>query len=483
LQCRHKRESHGFPPVALWITCAQREIAALSQKCNKIDLYVPRFVSNATDIRDSHEGLFSMKLKYLLAASALGLSTAIILPAPVVAQQITSGIEGTVTDQDGNPIAGATVTVTDTRTGASRTITTGENGSFVAVGLVTGGPYEVSASADGFEGQTVGDIQTTLAGNTGLSFALSSGGGVITVSASRVQLTQLAVGPGTGFTAEVLEAAPTFNRDVRDVIRIDPRVSLDRDDGGSGQDRISCLGGNDRGNAFTVDGISQGDVYGLNDTGFSSRSSTTIPYDAVRETQVQFAPYDVDYGNFTGCAINVVTKSGSNTFHGGAFFEYSDSGMRADHYFDNVRGVTVPVAPIEPDKRWGAHIGGPVIPDRLFLFGAYEHQEAGQSQDDGPVGAGYPNEQIGISLTQFNAISDAIRTIYGVDTGPLVTSRPFKNDRYFVRADWQITDRHRLEGTYQRLEESTLRTDDLFTGTSPTAIGQNTFYISGTTSN
>jgi len=424
-----------------------------------------------------------MKLKYLLAASALSLSAAVILPAPVAAQQITTGIEGTVTDEAGNPLTGATVTITDTRTGASRTITTGDNGSFTAVGLVTGGPYEVSASADGFEGQTVSDIQTTLAGNTSLTFTLSSGGGVITVSATRVKATQLAVGPGTGFTEEILEAAPTFNRDVRDVIRIDPRVSLDRDDTGSGQDRISCLGGNDRGNAFTVDGISQGDIYGLNDTGFSSRSSTPLPYDAVRETQVQFAPYDVDYANFTGCAINVVTKSGTNSYHGGAFFEYSDSGMRADHFFDNVVDVRRTVAPIEPDKRWGVHLGGPVIRDHLFLFGAYEHQEAGQSQDDGPSGAGYPNEMNGISLAQFNAIADVARTVYGIDPGPLVTNRPYKNDRYFVRADWQITDRHRLEATYQRLEESTLRSDDLFTGSSPSAVGQNTFYLSGTESN
>ena len=122
-----------------------------------------------------------------------------------------------------------------------------------------------------------------------------------------------ALPPGTSFTTEVLQNAPSFNRDVRDIIRIDPRVSLDRS---NEVDRVSCLGGNDRSNAFTVDGIGQGDVYGLNDTGFSSRSSTPIPYDAVRETQVQFAPFDVDYGAFTGCAINVVTKSGTSRFKG-----------------------------------------------------------------------------------------------------------------------------------------------------------------------
>ncbi|MFA9199891.1 MAG: carboxypeptidase regulatory-like domain-containing protein [Cypionkella sp.] len=423
-----------------------------------------------------------MKLKYLLAASAVSLSAAAaVAPAPAFAQQITTGIEGTVNDDAGNPLAGATVTITDTRTGASRELTTDASGRFAATGLVTGGPYTVAANANGFEGQTVNDIQTTLQGNTSLTFALSAGGGEIVVTGTRVRVTQLAVGPGQSFTAEVLENAPSFNRDVRDIIRIDPRVSLDRDDGGSGQDRISCLGGNDRGNAFTVDGIAQGDVFGLNDTGFSSRSSTPIPYDAVRETQVQFAPFDVEYGQFTGCAINVVTKSGSNEYHGSAFFEYSDNGLRADNFDDN--GTIRPVNPIEPDKRWGATLGGPIIRDRLFLFGAYEHQEAGQSQDDGPAGGGFSNELAGVTLAQFNEIRQVLQSQYGIDTGDLVTSRPYKNDRWFVRADLQITDDHRFEATYQNLKETTLRPDDFFTGQgSPQVVGRNTFYLSGTDS-
>ena len=417
-----------------------------------------------------------MKLKYLLAASVVSLSAAVVMPAPVAAQQITSSMQGNVVDDAGNPIIGATVVVTDTRTGAARSVTTGSGGTFSVPNLVTGGPYTVSANAGSYEGQTVNDVYTSLQGATSLTFTLTSGAGEIVVTASRVQATQLAVGPGTSFTAEVLESAPSFNRDVRDIIRIDPRVSLDRDDGGSGQDRISCLGGNDRGNAFTVDGISQGDVYGLNDTGFSSRSSTPVPYDAVRETQVQFAPFDVDYGNFTGCAINVVTKSGTNDYQFGGFFEYADNGMRGDR----VGGQDV--AAIEPEKRWGAWLGGPIIKDRLFFFGAYEHQEAAFSQDEGPAGAGYPNEQA-ITVDQFNEISDVLSSVYGIETGPLVTSRPFENDRYFARLDWQINDDHRLETTYQRLEEGSTRADDLFTGTSPQAVGGNTFYVSGTKSN
>jgi len=418
-----------------------------------------------------------MKLRYSIAASLMAISAATVIAAPAQAQQITTGIQGQVKDDNGAAIGGATVVITDTRTGAARTITTGADGRFTATGLTTGGPYQISAAADSFEGQTIQDVYTSLQGNTDLTFALASGGGEIVVTGTRVRVTQLAVGPGTSFATEVLQSAPSFNRDVRDIIRLDPRVSLDRDDGGSGQDRISCLGGNDRGNAFTVDGISQGDIYGLNDTGFSSRSSTPIPYDAVRETQVQFAPFDVDYGSFTGCAINVVTKGGTNDYHFGGFFEYGDNGMRGD----SVKGL--PVAPIQAEKRWGAWLGGPIIKDRLFIFGAYEHQEAGQSQDDGPLGAGYANELAGVPVDAFNEISQVLSDTYGIETGPLVRSRPFKNDRYFGRLDWQINDDHRLELTYQRLEEATTRPDDFSTTASnPRVTGLNTFYLSGTKS-
>jgi hypothetical protein len=249
---------------------------------------------------------------------------------PAAAQQITTEISGQVTGADGAPISNATVTITDTRTGSSQEATTGSDGLFSARNLQTGGPYTVTATATGFQGQTVEQLFTNLQGATQLTFSLTpvtaeTDAGTIVVTAARAKATQLEVGPGTSFSAQVMETAPSYNRDVRDIIRIDPRVSLDREDtatGGSGVDRISCLGSNDRGNAFTVDGTPQGDIYGLNDTGFSSRSSTPVPYDAVRETQVQFAPYDVEYGNFTGCAINVVTKSGSNRFHGGAFYEF-----------------------------------------------------------------------------------------------------------------------------------------------------------------
>ncbi len=428
-----------------------------------------------------------MKKSILLRASAalaLPLFAAAVVPTAAQAQQITTTITGQVASEEGQTLSSAVVTITDTRTGATREVRADSQGLFNVTNLPTGGPYRVTATAEGYQGQTVSEVFTSLQGATQLTFTLSSLDGAadantIIVTAERARATQLEIGPGTAFSTEVMQAAPSFNRDVRDVLKMDPRVSLDREDvatGGSGADRISCLGGNDRGNTFTVDGIPQSDIYGLNDTGFSSRSSTPIPYDAVRETQVQFAPFDVEYGQFTGCAINVVTKSGSNRFRGSGFYEFSNTDLRGDV----VAGR--PVGPIQPDRRWGVALGGPIIPDRLFFFGAYEKQTAGASQDDGPVGGGFANEIRGVTVEQFNQVSEILSRVYGIETGPLVTNRPFSNERLFGRVDWQINDDHRLEVTYQRLKESTMRSDDFFTGSSPQLTGQNTFYLSGTDS-
>lgn len=396
-------------------------------------------------------------------------AAALIMPAAAQAQQITAGVEGTVTDESGAPLAGAEVVVTDTRTGVSRTLTTGENGNFSTDGLVTGGPYTVAATAAGFEGQTVENIFTTVQGNTSLTFALTTGTGEIVVSGQRARVTQLATGPGQSFSSQMIESLPSFDRDIRDIIRLDPRVSLERN---LESDRVSCLGGNDRSNAFTVDGISQGDNYGLTDTPFSSRSGSPIPFGAVREASVEFAPFSVEYGSFTGCAINIVTKSGTNSFHGDAFFQYGDTSLAGK----KVAGR--PAKAAADDIRYGGSLGGPILPDRLFFFGAYEHSEVTFAQDEGPTGAGFANERAFITEAQFNEISDVLKSVYGRDTLGIVQDRPSVTDRYFGRVDFYITDDHRLEGTYQRTEENQIKTDD-FSNTVVT--GLDNFQNSGST--
>ena len=392
-----------------------------------------------------------MKIKYLLAASIVSLSAAATFSAPVAAQQITSGVEGNITDASGNPLPGASVTVTDERTGSVRTATAGNNGEFRVQSLQPGGPYTVTVMADGFEGQTVENLFTNISGNTGFTFVLneSTTGNTIVVTGARARVTQLAVGPGVAFGTETLEAFPSLSRDVRDIIRIDPRVAIDQ---ANDVDRISCLGGNDRSNTFTVDGIVQADVFGLNGTPFAARNSLPLPFDVVDQVSVEFAPFDVEYSEFTGCLVNVVTKAGGNEFHGSAFYTYFDDSLLAN---------SVDGRPLQAgsEKRWGVTLNGPIIPDRLFFSFGYEETDLADGNDFGPAGGGFADEANFVTQAQFDRFAQIARDVYGQDIGGYPTTLPESSVRYFGRLDAQIADGHRLEATYQRLEETNVESD------------------------
>jgi hypothetical protein len=414
-----------------------------------------------------------MKLKYLLAASVVSLSAAATIATPAAAQTITSGVEGQVADETGAAIPGATITVTDTRTGQTRTLTAGSDGNFRVGSLVPGGPYTVTATAPGYEGQTVESQFINLSGNTSYSFNLTStaagaSDNVIIVTGARAGAVQLAVGPGVAFDTATLEAFPSLTRDVRDIIRIDPRVSLEQN---NDVDRISCLGGNDRTNTFTVDGIVQSDVFGLNGTPFAARNSLPLPYDVIDQISVEFAPFDVEYSDFTGCLINVVTESGGNEFSGSAFFTYFDGGLFANSI--DGRPLTA-----NEEKRWGATINGPIIKDRVFFAFGYEEADLAGGNNFGPAGGGFTNEADFVSQAQFDEFARIARDVYGQDVGGYPRSLAEGNVRYFGRLDAIITDDHRLEATYQRLEETNIESD--FGGSNLT--GLNSFEDEGTIS-
>ena len=389
------------------------------------------------------------------AAIALVTGFAIVVsPTPVEAQQTTSQIRGTVTSAAGGPLGGANVTIVDTRTGATRSVTTDSNGNFSARGLVVGGPYTVTTSLSGFQPQRLEGIRAGLGGGANISITLSPStiSDEIVVVATRDNVSDLAIGPSATFNLETLEALPSIDRDIRDVIRLDPRVTIDENN----NDSIQCLGGNFRSNSFTIDGIRLADGYGLNDSGFPNRNNLPIPFDAVRETSVEFAPFDVEYGQFSGCNINVVTKSGENEFHGSAFGVLNTSGLTGK----TIDGDTVNSGSFK-DWNWGATLSGPIIKDRLWFFGAYEEvQDGGVTIDNGPVGGGFANDLEFLTLAQAESIANTLETVYGRDTLGLARNLPDESRRILGRIDWAITDDHRLELTYSRLREERQDPDD-----------------------
>jgi outer membrane receptor for ferrienterochelin and colicin len=380
------------------------------------------------------------------------------VPVASNAQEISTTVRGTVLTPDGAPAAGVSVTVTDTRTGAVRSVTTTDAGAFNVRGLPVGGPYEIRVQSSQYQDALVTDVFTDLSAAASFRIALGAVDDEIeeiVTTARMVATAQLAIGPGTSFNLEEIESMPSIARQIRDVIRTDPRVSLGRADNGAGYG-INCLGGNSRSNAFTIDGAVANDGFGLNEgTGTSARFAFPVPYDAIASASVEFAPLDVQYGSFKGCAINVVTKPGSNEFSGSAVYLYNDDGLTGD----KLEGDRVSFDPFE-DKNWGFEIGGPIIKDKLFFYANYEETDEGGVQNTGPIGAGFANERF-LTLDEANQIKTILTNQYGRDPGDIVRTLPQTSERTFLRLDWNINDEHRAELSYTKLEELNLDPDDL----------------------
>ena len=343
-----------------------------------------------------------------LLRGATALAMAMTAVPAVYAQQTTSDIRGQVVDELGAPLAGASVTVVDSRTNQTRRATTNGQGQFSARSLSVGGPYTVTVAADGRQSQVADNVLVSVSGTTSLDFQLTAASSdartlaavVVTGTRGSGPLQPLAIGPGSSFGLDKLQTLPSINRDLRDTISLDPRVIIDE----TNDDNISCLGGNNRGNAFTVDGVRSNDSFGLNASGFPSRNASPIPFDAIQEVAVEFAPFDVEYGQFTGCAINVVTVSGTNEFHGSSVFVYSNDALVGNTINGQDQG------PQDFDNlQWGAQLSGPIIKDKLFFAVTYEQFADTNFVGTGPTELGFANG-IDTTLADVEAIQSIVET-------------------------------------------------------------------------
>ena len=372
------------------------------------------------------------KSKFSRVAVAVALSVG--MASAAMAQETSSAMSGRITTPTGTPAAGTSVTVIHVPSGTTREVTVGENGTFNLRGLRVGGPYQIVVDSDTYQDTTIDDIYINLGDPYGLDLTLeeSSDIEVISVSGSAMSAQYFgSTGPQTVFGLDDLENAPAINRSITDIVRADPRVFVDE----SFNDAISCGGASPRFNSLTLDGIRMNDNFGLNSNGYPTERMP-FPYDAIQQVAVELAPFDVEYGGFTACNINAVTKSGTNEIHGGVFFDYTNDSLRGD----TAGGVERDNGNYN-EKRYGFDIGLPILKDTLFFFGSYEKLEGSQLFD-------YNSLNTRVSQADADSVSEIAQRVYGYDVGGLPPSTPVEDEKMLLKLDWNINANHRASLVY-----------------------------------
>jgi hypothetical protein len=285
------------------------------------------------------------------------------------AQDVAS-ITGTVMDKTGSAVADADVKLTDTRTGATYTSKTGTFGAYLFSRVTAGSGYSVSVSKAGFKTTTISNVTlaVTETATYDVTLELGSVSESVEVSASAgitLDTTDATIGNDID-TRRVAELPSLFRTSAAALLRLAPGV-VAADDGGHEQDsQLGSVTGSraDQGN-ITLDGMDVNDET----IGQAFTAVGSAPIDSIEEVHTTVGEPGAGFGRSSGGQINLVTKSGTNAFHG-SLHEYNRNTLfAANDFFNNKNGVSKP--PLNRNQ-FGGSIGGPILRDKLFFFFNYE---------------------------------------------------------------------------------------------------------------
>lgn len=392
----------------------------------------------------------------VLKKLAFGVATTVLassLAMAVNAQETTGGINGAITDTAGRPVAGASVRVLNRPTNQAFTATTDSSGQFTLRNLPVGGPFDITATDTVHQPKTVTIEALPLGQAYQLDFSLQNAGEVaaVVVTGSRARGQTLQTGPRSTFTASDIQTLPSFSRDIKDIIRLNPFVTLDP----TNNNALIISGNNNRFNTIYVDGVKQSDDFGLNANGYPTQRSP-ISTDLVQSTNVEIAPYDVQYGSFQGGLVNIVTKSGGNQFHGTAFYEYDSDNLGAGQEYETAFTGRRAVQLQFSDKYYGFTLGGPILKDRVFFEFGYEKYKGLPVGGTGPSDAGgVPNPVPGITVADVTQIQNILKSTYNYDAGTFGTAQATEDEKIFGKLTWLINDKHRFVFEAQQTTGST----------------------------
>lgn len=293
----------------------------------------------------------------------------------VFAQTAATGkVVGSVLDPSNAAIAGAAVTVESSGTNFSRKVTTDASGAYT-VPLVPPGTYTVTVSAKGFKTASnpavVVSVTETATVNLTLELGQTTETVTVETSAAMVQAENATLGRVVGEKA--VQDLPLTNRNYTQILALSPGVAAAVTNAatlGRATQEMNVNGGRIMDNSFQMDGSDVSTMQTARGGDVVSAAGISIPNpDAIEEFKVQTSLYDASYGRGAGSSVNVVTKSGTNNFHGGLYEFLRNDKLNANDYFLNATGQ--PRAEFKQNQ-FGGTIGGPVIKDKLFFFFAYQ---------------------------------------------------------------------------------------------------------------
>ena len=329
----------------------------------------------------------------------------------------TGTIRGVALDAQGLALPGVTVTVSSTSLQGIRTAVTGANGAYELIGLPPG-EYSVVFLLGGFD-DVAQTAVVSLGGQVGVNAVLAPAGVTETVNVLGVVPTPIAtIENSSNMTDDEINALPV-GRSLFGIAAVQPELTTNTPNGG----QVTINGAFAYDNVFLVDGVD------INDNLFGTSNRLFIE-DAIEETQVITSGISAEYGRFSGGVINAITKSGGNTFSGSFRVNMWKPTWTAQNPYE-VENEVPREGDLVDNTTYETTVGGPIILDRLWFFGAnrIERRSATESFD-----------QTGISYEDTN-----------------------KNDRYQIKLTGTLTPGHTLAGTYMR---------------SPTASGRPTFGFS-----
>ena len=353
-----------------------------------------------------------------------------------IAQITTSGVKGLI-KANGEDVIGATITVTHVPTGAVYRSVTNSVGRFTIQGMRAGGPYTVEISYIGYKTKEIKNVTLKLGEMSDLSTQLEEDAHALgeVVVKGKLGLDASKTGAAASYSAKDIANMPSISHSIGDITRMNPMVSV------SQSGAMSFAGVNNRYNSFQVDGAVNNDVFGLTSNGQNGGQAGAQPIstETIDQVQVSVAPFDVRQSGFTGGAINAITKSGTNTFHGSVYGNWLNKDLIGSKY-TLMNGKDSQKYDDETDYRYGVTLGGPIIKNKLFFFANYE-----KSNKEYPNNYGYGSEASKLGTEGFN-IADEVLSILkekGYNASYNNPKNYTKSDKAGIKLDWNINDKHK----------------------------------------